>query len=344
MTTAARCLKTACVLLALHAPLCRAYETFDISFISDQGTSNLLGFALNPTNGNMVLTSLSYGGQDNVWELSPSGALLHSTRAPFDTGPGGNLGSIAFGLGNSFYAYAVKFDGVHYDQIERSILHLDSEATTVLSSFDASNYGLGGDGMAYDTGTNTLLVSSYARKEVDEVALTGELLHSWNLSYSSSAIALDPLTGRLFAVREIGDFIDEYARGADGTLTLQDTYAFGTRFLEIDFDRANGRLFAENNTSIVAFGRDELVPITSTVPAPPTVCLLVAGLLVLVPVTRHRRNRLNDGSGSRIVERSLPIAHQLHAAPREAVPLSIFRTDPSSAPSAPEVFDRSSHS
>ena len=289
MATAAQCFKIACVLLALYAPLSRASETFDISFISDQGTSNLLGFALNPTNGNIVLTSLSYGGQANVWELSSAGAFLHSTRAPFDTGPSGNLGSIAFGLSNSFYAYAVKFDGVHYDRIERSILHLNSEATTVLASFDASNYGLGGDGMAYDTGTNTLLISSYARKEVDEVALNGELLHSWNLSNSSGDIALDPLTGHLFAVREVGDYIDEYARGANGTLTLQDTYALGRRFIEIDFDRATGKLFAENNNSIVAFGRDELVPITSTVPAPPTVWLLVAGLSVLIPVSGRRR-------------------------------------------------------
>lgn len=292
MPTAARCLKTclktACVLLALQSPLGRASETFDISFISDQGTSNLLGFALNPTNGNMVLTSLSYGGLDNVWELSPTGAFLHSTRAPFDTGPSGNLGSIAFGTGNSFYAFAVKFDGVHFDQIERSVIQLDAEATTVISSFDASNYGDGGDGMAYDTGTDTLLISSFKRKAVDEVALTGELLHSWTLAYSSYDIALDPATGHLFAVREIGDLIDEYTRGADGKLTLQDTYDFGTRFLGIDFDRTTGKLYAQNNISIMAFGRDELVPI-ATVPMPPTAWMLAAGLLALVPPMRARR-------------------------------------------------------
>jgi len=285
MPTAANRLKAACVLLTLQASLCSASETFDITFISDQGTSNLLGFALNPTNGNMVLTSLSYGGQDNVWELSPTGALLRSMRAPFDTGPGGNLGSIAFGAGNSFYAYATKFDD-NYSQIERSVIHLDAGATTVISSFDASNYGAGGDGMAYDTVTDTLLISSFSRKEVDEVSLTGELVHSWKLS-SSYDVALDPSTGNLFAVREDG-LIDEYTRGTNGTMTLQATYNVDHGFLSIDFDRTTGRLFGQNNSVIMAFDRDELVPISS-VPVPPNTWLWAAGLLALVPATRHRR-------------------------------------------------------
>ncbi|WP_157275498.1 hypothetical protein [Pelomonas sp. Root1444] len=293
MSKAVLCIKTYCALLAAYAPICLASTTFDIRFIQDQDTSNLLGFALNPMTGNMVLTSLSYGGQSNVWILSPIGALLHSTRAPFDTGPYGNLASISFGAGNSFYAYAIKYDGVHYDQIERSVVHFDAGGDVALSSFNAANYGVDGDGMTYDPANGTLLISSFGGA-VDEVSLTGTLMRTWNLSYRVYDVAIDPMNGNLFALRDEGRLIDEYVRNADGTTILQNTYSLGGgSYFNVEFDRTSRALYAQSNIAITVFGRDELVPIPA-VPLPPTAWMLTVGLVALVPAI-HRKQPVKAG-------------------------------------------------
>ena len=158
--------------------------SFDISLhgIGSGQISNALGLAVNPENKDIFLTTLSYGGEANLWQFSSNGNLINSVRVNIDLGPSGNLGSAVVGKDSHLFICASKDMGS--DVYKRSIIELSQDGNNVFSSFPSDQYTQGGDGIAYKEENDHLFVSSYAEKKVYEISLDGNLANSFDLPVS----------------------------------------------------------------------------------------------------------------------------------------------------------------
>ncbi|MFX0198536.1 MAG: IPT/TIG domain-containing protein [Candidatus Hodarchaeota archaeon] len=244
-------------------------RAFDISYLQDLGISNLLGLAVNPENGNVFLTSLSYGGQDNLWEFSPEGHLLSSTRATIETGPTGNLGSIVVGREGHLFTYVAKDIGA--GNYERFIVEMSQDGNTVFSTFSAEQYTRGGDGITYNPLDGTLFILSFRDKKVYETNIDGELIDSFDVypyGYGPIDMAFDPFSLNIYIIYELwptpAKILFEYSETSSSGYALINAYDLGSagiteHILALDIDRTTGQFWVqENNERVVEFNKEDL--------------------------------------------------------------------------------------
>jgi len=105
---------------------------------------NALGLAVDPVNGHIFIASNSYGGEDNLYEFSPDGTLVHSTRAAF------NLYKMVVGNNGHLFISASNSQGSYF-------LEMSQDGQTIFSSPSFS----GAVGLSYDPATDTFFYVDY---------------------------------------------------------------------------------------------------------------------------------------------------------------------------------------
>jgi hypothetical protein len=242
--------------------------TFSISPPLGSQHSNALGLAVNPLNGNVFLTTLSYaadGGEDNLWEFTQTGTLVNSTRAAFDTGTDGNLGPLVMDNSGNLLTHGVNWDR-NGTNPQSFIIDMAPSGATNSILFSASHYVTGGSGLSYDPSLDHLYLSSYADEEVFIVDRSGTLLESFSIGVGARDIVFDPFSGSVFAVTD-NKHLKEYARNSSGAYVLVQTYDLASvgivrTVLAIDVNRNTGLFYAqENNERVVEFDKNSLEPI-----------------------------------------------------------------------------------
>jgi len=245
--------------------------TFDIS--SYPGIHwNALGLAVNPENGNVFLTSLSYGGGDNLREFTSDGTLLFSTRTFADPRRGG-LQNLVVGKDGHLFVNA-------YESDEGSlVLEMSQDGSTIFSSFSAEQYTIGGGGITYNPTNETLFLSSFRENKVYETSLNGIEINSFDVYPFGGGlidIAFDPFSEHIFSIHEliypIGPsspsrheiIMLEYGKAFNDNYSLMNAYDLNSagitkHVLALDMDRSNGIFYVqENNQRIVEFHVDDL--------------------------------------------------------------------------------------
>ncbi len=241
--------------------------TFDIRAqgIGSEPISNALGIAVDPETRNIFLTTLSYGGADNLWQFSSDGTLINSVRVNIDLGHSGDLKSAVVGRDGHLFICAAKDMGSHV--YKNSIIEVSQDGNQIFSSFPSDQYTQGLNGMAYNAECDQLLVSVYAEKKVFVLSLDGSLLNSYDVMNSPLDIAFDPLTKNILILCD-KNIMDEYSKNIQGiycalmSYSLQSVGISQTQ-LAFDIDRSSSRFYIqENNNRIVEFNRSELQSIS----------------------------------------------------------------------------------
>ena len=99
------------------------------NFSLPSGTSNVSGIAVDSASGDIYMSTLSYGGQDNLWRFSSSGTLINSTRIDYELGSFGNYSLASFGPNNKIYSYAAEANGD--GTFARKIMQIDTDGGNV---------------------------------------------------------------------------------------------------------------------------------------------------------------------------------------------------------------------
>jgi DNA-binding beta-propeller fold protein YncE len=244
-------------------------RSFDISShgIGSEQISNALGVAVNPVNKDIFLTTLSYGGETNIWQFSSEGTLINSVRANIDLGPSGSLESAVVGKDGHLFICATKDMGSNV--YERSIIEVSQDGNNIFSSFSSDQYTQGGNGIAYNAENNHVFVASYAEKKVYEISLDGTLLNSFDVMNSPLDTAFDPLTKNILIISD-KYIMDEYSANIQGKYCALMSYSLKSvgisqHQLALDIDRSSGLFYLqENNNRVVEFNRSELQSIRIT--------------------------------------------------------------------------------
>lgn len=244
-------------------------RNFDISSygIGTAQISNALGIAVNPANKEIFLTTLSYGGEPNLWKFSSDGTLINSVRVNIDLGQSGSLESAVVGKNGHLFICATKDLGD--DVYERSIIEVSQDGTTIFSSFSSDQYTQGGNGIAYNVENDHIFISSLTDKKVYETGLDGSLLKSFDVVNSPVDIAFDPFTENILIISD-KYIIDEYSENIQGEYHALMTYSLKSvgisqHQLALDIDRSSGLFYLqENNNLVTEFDRSELQPVQIT--------------------------------------------------------------------------------
>ncbi|MDL2124918.1 MAG: hypothetical protein LWX51_18010 [Deltaproteobacteria bacterium] len=244
--------------------------TFDISsYIGFGQVSNALGLAVNPDNGNIFLTTLSYGGEDNLWEFWSDGTLINSERVigTKDIENDDSLMSVVVGKDGHLFANLADFVGPPTGS-EWYIIEISQDGNTNYSSFRDESYTQGGSGITYNPDTQHLFISSYREKRIYEVTLDGTLINSFDVAAGNGPmdIAFDPFTESIFILYDDTDKkVLQYKRKGKGKkyifLNTYDLSSVGitSHVLAMDINRSNGLFYIqENNTRVVEFDRVQL--------------------------------------------------------------------------------------
>ena len=109
-------------------------RSFDISSygIGAEQIGNALGIAVNPSNQDIFLTTLSYGGSANLWQFSSNGTLINSVRVNIDMGQSGSLQSAVIGKNGHIFICAEKDMGANV--YEGSVIEVSQDGMNVFSS------------------------------------------------------------------------------------------------------------------------------------------------------------------------------------------------------------------
>jgi len=281
------------------------------NFSLPNGTSNVSGIAVDSTSGDIYMSTLSYGGQDNLWQFSPTGALINSTRIDYDLGWGGNYSLAAVGPNNKIYSYAAEAngDGTH----SRKIVQLDSNGTNVqtLQNLDAYN---GVFGIDFNASSNEFILGMGSVGNefiIHEMTLNGTILSSstqdpvawgWDIAFDSSADRLLSLRGYSSTYSKA---LDVFMSDGAGNYTIVDSYDIshlGSPHT-LGINNSNGLIYAvDNNTTLHEFSLSELSsclpecsvaapppPPPSEVPLPAAVWLFGSGLIGLAGFARRKK-------------------------------------------------------
>ncbi|WP_431065707.1 hypothetical protein [Methylotuvimicrobium sp.] len=293
------------LIFTASSPSWSAVISYDISgFYSETYNSNILGLAVNPENNEIFFSSLSYRGGDNFWRLNSSGELIDSSRVDYDYGTAGNLGELVFGIGGSLFASAT-----YYDVSTRTVTHSLLELTTdgsVVSNSSMSNTA----GLTYNTDESSLMAlsgvfGSGAHPE-ETVLISNDGLISSYFSLVDDRypydLAYNAINSNLYTV--LGGILNEYTLDTSGydlinqfDLTLLPGVSGAS--LAIDINQATGRFYIQNNNRrIVSFERSDLTVYVEpddpviTVPEPPVLALIVAGIVGLGFLPRNASSNL----------------------------------------------------
>lgn len=244
-------------------------RSFDISShgIGSGQISNALGVAVNPANKDIFLTTLSYGGENNLWQFSSDGTLINSVRVNIDLGPSGSLESAVFGRDGHLFICATKDKGSNV--YERSIIEVSQDGNNIFSSFPSDQFTQGGNGLAYNAETDVIFVASYAEKKVYEISIDGNVLNSFDVINSPMDIAFDPFTKNILIISD-KYIMDEYSENIQGKYCALISYSLKSvgisqHQLALDIDRSSGLFYLqENNNRVVEFNRSELQSVQVT--------------------------------------------------------------------------------
>jgi YD repeat-containing protein len=231
---------------------------------------NAFGLAVNPENGHIFLTSLSYDGEDNLREFTSDGNLVSSTRiiGTTDIENDDSLMSVVVGKDGHLFAVLSDYVGPSLGS-ELYIVEISQDGHTQYSSFRAENYTRGGSGITYDPITEHLFISSFADRRVFEVTLDGTLVNDFEVRAGAADVAFDPFTENVFVIYsdDLRGVLDEYQKENSSGYSRIESYDLSSvgitaTPLALDINRQNGLFYVqENNERIVEFDRRDLVPL-----------------------------------------------------------------------------------
>ena len=272
------------------------YPTQGVSIPSS--ASNQLGMAVDQNSGHFFVTSLSYGGEDNLYEYDPTGSLVRSSRVELgiihQDGPG--LTSLVVGSNGHLYVRS-----------RNDIYEISQDGQTVYSSTTIEN----GYDLAYDYNTDEIIISNQGSDNaylssaygVSRFDLSGNLINSSDdlnnfgdrdpqgLAYNSNNDHLfSAYNARIDGV--FSSFMVEYEWDAQGLiyneLAIYDLSAILHGVNTLEYDNATDLLYLGNNAGIYGFSLEE-VPQISTVPLPAAVWLFGSGLIGLAGLARRKK-------------------------------------------------------
>lgn len=222
--------------------------------------SNALGLAVNPINGNIFLTTLSYGGADNLWEFKSDGTLLSSVRADVNTGPFSDIKGIVMARDGSLLTQFAKDLGSN--AYENWIISINRSGSDIKYLFKNS-YNYGGGGISYNPVNNNILLQSFTDKKIFEVRLNGELINSFDVNYSFNDIVFDPVSGKIFGLYDNSKTLVTYEYLGKGyrEKAIYDLTSIGINehVLVIDINNTNLYFYIqENNKRVVEFSLNDL--------------------------------------------------------------------------------------
>jgi len=279
--------KTILLISIFTSSISLGYTTFNISDSLAFGASNALGLAVNPDNGHIFISTLSYSGQDNLYEFDSSGNFVHSTRVPFDTGPQGNLGRMTVGQSGHLYINAVWYSlATHVAQ--HYILETSQDGQTIYSSLPDVNAN---QGLSCDPVTQNLFYLEYLSPQnysLNEITTNGDVVSQFNLdeptiSSHYAGLAYDPLSEDYFVSEyySYANILDRYSKNASGEYAYVMSYdmksiGLDKNVFDIDINRSTGMFYAQHgNEQVVIFDLDELD--SFYVPEPASAVLLIVG-------------------------------------------------------------------
>ena len=253
---------------------------------------NSFGLAVAPQSGNVFISSLSYGGEDNLYEFSSAGTFVESARVPYDLGPSGNLGPIVVGPNGHLYVSAVYYDNF---TLNHYILEVSQDGHTVFSSIanaDAES------GISYNPMSGNLLYLGYRNNTLNEITPAGVLVSEQQFGGPFlRGMTYDTANGNLYlneTYRDTtyGNIIDEYSRNGLGQFAYVKSYSMNSvpivagPVFAMDYDTVSDEFYVQDgNTQVVIFRLDEL----QVIPEPNSLAILGIGLFGLVFLRRHQR-------------------------------------------------------
>ncbi len=271
------------VLMLINISASYGYTSFDIS--SYPGIeSNALGLAVNPQNGNVFVSSLSYGGEDNLYEFNSAGDLILSSRAAFDTGNLGHIGSMV--VGNDGHLIV---DATYYPPSIPYILEMSQDGQTVFSSLQMD----AGSGLSYSPQTGNLFYVDFISAlnyQINEITAEGTLVSQFSLdepkiSPHYSGLVYDSDSDDFYVNEFRRSILHQYSKNELGEYEYVLSYdmkslPFTMAVYAIDINRSNGLFYAQfGNRDVVAFNLDELN--SFYVPELATILLFGLGGIVL---------------------------------------------------------------
>jgi len=276
-----------CVVLTLvNITVSYGYTSFDISQYPGVH-DNALGLAVNPQNGNIFLSALSYGGEDNLYEFNSNGDLIYSTRAAFETGPRGNLDSMVVGKDGHLFLGATYYD---VQPSENYIIEMSQDGQTIFSSLPNMNAHVG---ISYSPQTDNLFFVerlSPMNYQINEITPEGTLISQFDLeepmvSEHYKGLVYDPLSEDFYINELYGyaNILDQYSKNELDEYVYVMSYDMKTilsgTVLALDINRSNGLFYASDNEEVFIFSLDELD--SYYIPEPTTLLLLGLGAVML---------------------------------------------------------------
>jgi len=277
--------KSCSALLLVAVSISYGYTSFDISMYPGINEWNALGLAVNPENGNIFISSNSYGGEDNFYQFNANGELISSTRVPFNLGGAGNLGSMVVASNGHVFA-----DAVYYPPAQHYLLELSQDGRTIFSSLPDIDAG---DGLSYNPNTNHFYYVerlSYMNYQIDEITMGGTIVNEVALEqpfYSNwyKGLIFDPIFDSFYVNELYKDILDQYSKNEFGQYVYFKSYNMESiplihNVLDMDINRANGLFYAQSgNDNVVVFNLNELE--SFYVPEPATLLLLGLGAVMV---------------------------------------------------------------
>ncbi|MBN2314894.1 MAG: hypothetical protein JXM79_13260 [Sedimentisphaerales bacterium] len=271
--------------------------SFDISQSLQPGSSNPLGLAVNPENGHIFISTLSYGGQDNLYEFDYAGVLIHSTRVNYDFGNSGNMGSMVVEREGHLYVC-----GTYYDtplQPDHSIIEMSQGGQIIYSTVsDMGHFS----GISYDPYTDNLFYIEYLSLKnyrINEITTEGMLVSQFSLRQPIGGkdwyrgLVYDPVSTDIYVGEYNTNLLDRYSKNASNKYEYIESYIVPiSYFFDVDINRSTSLFYANNHEEVVIFDLAELNSL-KPIPAPGAAILGAIGFSFVSMFCRrkHRDNR-----------------------------------------------------
>ncbi len=236
--------------------------------------SNQLGLAVNQQTGHIFVTSLSLGGEDNLYEYESNGSLIRSTRV---------------NLGNHITDLVVGSNDHLYVEASQQLFEISQDGSQIFSSLTlpGSTYDL-----AYDYNNDQILNTTQGpdnsflsptfgivSRDLSGVVINSSTQQNVVGDRDPQGLAYNSNNDHLFAAfnsRIGGDLINfmvEYTWNslelAYEELAFYDLESITPSGLNtLDFNNASNLFYLGNNEGVYGFGLDELTQFT--VPEPTT--------------------------------------------------------------------------